>query len=134
MAPPNIPVVTTDKIAATIPVYSSGTIDSWNPATTRLLGCRAETAMGDTLALLVQPDTPTAHLPGFHRAVAKVHLDSAGAPRQVSAAHTDASAVEVEMTIALRHDTASTPTGAVAALRPTGPRRALLDYAPSGGG
>jgi PAS domain S-box-containing protein len=115
---------------AVISVDATGTIDTWNDAATRLLGFTADQAIGQTLALIVPPASRPAHIHGFHRAMSSGSLDSHGAPVLVTALTAGGSTREIEMTLAVRPGLDGTPSGAVAVMRPAGPREPLIAYAP----
>lgn len=126
---PSADEILTRTADALVSVDGGGTIESRNPAAERLLGFAARDAVGQTLAILVPPAVRLLHIAGFHRAMETGRLASGGAPVLVTATRADGSSVELEMTLGLRHDTTGRPVGAVAALRPTGPRRPLADLA-----
>jgi len=56
---------------------TDGVITSWSPGAERLLGHRADEAIGRSLDLIVPPEHREAHWAGFHRAIATgdCHLD-----------------------------------------------------------
>ena len=127
-----------DEIARTtadalVAVDPEGVIGFWNHAAVELLGFSADEAIGQTLALIIPAEHRPAHIAGFHRAMESGHLDSNGAPVLVPATRADGSVVVLEMTLAVRRNESGAPAGAVAALRPAGARRPLIENAPTTG-
>lgn len=102
-----------------------GTIVPWNPAAERLLGRRAGEAIGQTLALLIPPAARPAHVAGFHRAMETGRADTGSAPVLVTLTRADGTAIEVALCLGLLADADGAAVGAVAAMRPAGPRRPL---------
>lgn len=117
---------------ALIAVDTTGAITAWNQAAERLLGHPAADALGQTLALIIPAPARPLHISGFHRAMETGQIDTGGTPVSVVARHANGTEIDVEMVIGLIRDEAQHSLGAVAALRPAGPRRSLASYAPAG--
>ncbi len=131
VGPAQVVEATADAVIAT---DSAGTIVLWNPAAERLLGFSRDEAVGQTLALIIPPDYRPAHIDGFHRAMDSGRTDTGGAPVIVKPTRADGSQIELEMSIGLITGDDGSATGAIAALRPTGPRRPIESYAPDAAG
>ncbi|MGI5518386.1 PAS domain-containing protein [Streptomyces sp. CA-106131] len=112
-------------------VDTAGVIEVWNADAERLLGFTAEDAVGQTLALIIPPESRPAHIAGFHRAMETGRTDTQGAPALVAATGKHGP-VELEITIGVRRSLpGEAPHGTVAVLRGAGERRSLESYAAS---
>lgn len=116
---------------AVISVGTTGTIDYWNQGAMQFLGSTAEQAVGQTLALIISPEARPPHIHGFHRAMEFGRLNSHGTPALVTASTADGATCDVAMSLAVRSGPDGTPVGAVAVMRPAGPREPLIAYAPA---
>ena len=105
---------------AIVTVDNNGMITSWNPAAEKLLGHRADSAIGQSLALIIPGKHQPRHIAGFHKAMASACLANGGRPARVTATTADGSFVALTMTLRLLAPSTKGPTGVVAVLRRMG--------------
>ena len=76
---------------------NGGMITSWNPAAEKLFGYRADTAIGQSLALIIPAKHLPRHVVGFHKAMNSACLTSGGRPARVMATTADGRIVPLTM-------------------------------------
>ena len=105
---------------AIVTVDNGGMITSWNPAAEKLFGYRADTAIGQSLALIIPAKHLPRHVVGFHKAMNSAYLTNGGRPVRVMATTADGRIVPLTMTLKLLRPSRQGPTGVVAVLRRVG--------------
>ena len=111
------PVAAEDVIVI---VDNSGMITSWNPAAEKMFGYPAETAVGQSLALIIPAKHLPRHVAGFHKAMAAACLANGGRPARVTATTADGRLVPLTMTLGLWGLSTQGASGVVAVLRRAG--------------
>ncbi len=105
---------------AIVTVDNGGMITSWNPAAEKLFGYRADTAIGQSLALIIPAKHLPRHVVGFHKAMNSACLTNGGRPARVMATTADGRIVPLTMTLGLLGRSAQRAMGVVAVLRRVG--------------
>ena len=95
-------------------------ITSWNSTAEKLFGYRADTAIGQSLALIIPAKHLPRHVVGFHKAMNSACLTNGGRPARVMATTADGRIVPLTMTLKLLRPSRQGPTGVVAVLRRVG--------------
>jgi PAS domain-containing protein len=72
---------------AIVTVDNGGMITSWNPAAEKLFGYRADTAIGQSLALIIPAKHLPRHVVGFHKAMNSACLTNGSRPARENGAH-----------------------------------------------
>lgn len=102
---------------AIIAVTEHAEITLWNAAAERLFGYTAETAIGQSLALIVPAVHRPQHAAGFRAAMIGDHLQHGGQPARVEGVHADGSVIPLVMSLGIVESPDGHPVGAVAILR-----------------
>ncbi len=94
-----------------------GVIRAWNGAAEMIFGFDADTALGQTLDLIVPDQFREAHWAGFERALATGTTKYAGKALPTRSQRRDGSTIYVELSFAIVHDESGAVIGALAHAR-----------------
>ena len=105
---------------AVVIVDSSGMITSWNPSAEKLFGYPADTAIGQSVALIIPAKHRLRHVAGFHKAMDAACLVNGGRPARVTGTTADGRLVPLTMTLGLLGLSTQGAMGVVAVMRRAG--------------
>jgi PAS domain S-box-containing protein len=105
---------------AVVTVDATGRVTSWDPAAASLLGYRAETTIGSTLAALIPHEFKPRHTAGFHAAIESGTLRHGGRPAHIRVVTSGGEVRPMAMTLGPLRSTHGAIDGVAAVLRPVG--------------
>lgn len=94
-----------------------GVIRVWNPASERIFGFSAESAIGQNLDLIIPENLRDAHWTGYERALAAGDTKYRGESLPTKALKADGSTIYVELSFAIVHGADGEVMGAMAQAR-----------------
>ena len=108
-------VASTDH--AVIAADADGVICFWNPAAERMFGHSRQSAVGQTLDMIIPEQLRERHWAGYRRVMETGQTDYAGRTLAVPAIRRDGTRISVEFTVTLLRDTGGAMRGIAAILR-----------------
>jgi PAS domain S-box-containing protein len=108
-------VASTDH--AVIAADADGVICFWNPAAERMFGHSRQSAVGQTLDMIIPEQLRERHWAGYRRVMETGQTDYAGRTLAVPAIRRDGTRISVEFTVTLLRDTSGAMRGIAAILR-----------------
>ena len=113
-------VASTDH--AVIAADADGFICFWNPAAETMFGHSRQSAVGQTLDMIIPEQLRERHWAGYRRVMETGQTDYAGRTLAVPAIRRDGTRISVEFTVTLLRDTSGAMRGIAAILRDVTPR------------